>query len=358
MNLLESLGWDSFFESNFHPYKSQDFEPARIIAEYRDLYKVITMDSLELIAEVSGKFEYTAAERGDFPVTGDWVVIRKLQNNNKAIIYHVLERKSKFSRKIPTAKTEEQIVSANIDIAFIVQGLDHNYNLRRLERYLVMAWESGAKPVILLNKADLCEDIEDVLLEVSSVALDTPVYIIDSFSQAGYECFSKYLEAGKTFVFLGSSGVGKSTIINNLMGKNVQKTNSVRENDSRGRHTTTNKQLFLLGERGILIDTPGMRELQLWNSETGLKETFLDVEELLKSCRFKNCSHEAEPGCAVQEALENGSLDPIRYEHYQKLQKEIKYLESRQDESLALQRKWDEKKFHKKIRKVIQHKRI
>lgn len=357
MNFLKSLGWDSFFESDFERYKSTDFEAARIIAEYRDLYKVMTSESLELVAEVSGKFEYNAHERGDFPVTGDWVVIQKLLNQNKAIIHHILNRKSKFSRKIPTSKTQEQIVSANIDMAFIVQGLDHNYNLRRLERYLVMAWESGAKPIIILNKVDLCDDLDEVLQEVESVAFGTPVHTLDSFSMSGYECFSNYLEKGKTFVFLGSSGVGKSTIINNLIGENVQKTNEVRLNDSRGRHTTTNKQLFVLGERGVLIDTPGMRELQLWNSESGLKETFKDVEELIQSCKFKDCSHEAEPGCAIQEALETGTLDYSRYEHYLKLQKELNYLESRQDESLALQRKWEEKKFHKKIRKVIKHKR-
>jgi ribosome biogenesis GTPase len=248
----------------------------------------------------------------------------------KATIHALLPRKSAFSRKVAGQTTDEQIVAANIDVVFIVCGLDLNFNLRRIERYLTVGWESGAVPVILLNKVDLCPEAEIRKNEVQAVAFGADVHTLSASQKIGLESLSQYVQVGKTVAFLGSSGVGKSTIINALLGTEHLKVNTVSELGSRGRHTTTFRELIFLPNGGMVIDTPGMRDLQVWGDEEGLKRVFDDVETLASKCRFWDCRHENEPGCAVQEAIGNRSLEPKRLESFWKLKKELAYLADRQ----------------------------
>ncbi|MCI0488423.1 MAG: ribosome small subunit-dependent GTPase A [Blastocatellia bacterium] len=327
---LNDLGWNPFFEEAFAPYKAEGHSVGRVALEYQSLYRIYT-EAGEMLAEVTGKFHFQAESRSDFPAVGDWVVITPFASEKKAVIHTVLPRRSAFSRKVAGAVTEEQIVASNIDTIFLVQGLDGDYNLRRIERYLTVALESGAEPVVILSKADLSDEVEERRLEVERVALGVPVHAISSVKNLGLEQLNQYLCAGLTIAFLGSSGAGKSTLINRLMGKDVQKVREVRARDDRGRHTTVHRELIILPAGGLLIDTPGMRELQLWDAGEGLSDTFADIDSLGGECYFSNCRHENEPGCAIKEALEDGSLDAARVENYKKMQKELEYLDSRQD---------------------------
>jgi len=228
-------------------------------------------------------------------------------------------------------KTDEQVLAANVDTVFLVSGLDANFNIRRIERYVTVAYNSSATPVIILNKADLCEDIDDRLAEVESIAVGVDILALSAATGSGLDSLKKYLSVGKTVAFLGSSGVGKSTIINGLLDEERFKTNAVREDDGRGRHTTTHRELVVLPEGGVVIDTPGMREIQLWSDDDGLSRAFDDIESLARHCRFHDCAHTTEPGCAIAAALESGELDASRFNNYLKLQKEIAHLARRQD---------------------------
>jgi ribosome biogenesis GTPase len=300
----------------------------RIIRENREKY--VALGEGEFTCEVSGKFRFEADSKGKFPTVGDWVAASVLPNEAKAIIHALLPRKSAFLRKAAGEITEEQVLAANINTVFIVCGLDLNYNLRRIERYLSMAWDSGAMPVILLNKSDICPETESRIHEVESIAIGVNIHALSAHQNTGMDVLSKYIRTGKTIAFLGSSGVGKSTIINSMLGTEHLKVNEVSDLGSRGRHTTTFRELIMLPGRGMVIDTPGMRELQVWGDEEGLKQVFDDIEELSLHCRFKDCRHESEPGCAVQKAIENGSLEPKRLESFLKLKKEFAYLADRQ----------------------------
>ena len=348
---LSALGWDEFFDRAFRPFRERGHFPARVVLEQRGAYRLYTEQG-EISARVRGKLRFDSEGAADFPAIGDWVSVATPEPNGPARIQAVLPRRSKFSRKAAGLNSEEQVVAANVDTVFLVQGLDHDFNLRRLERYLVAAFESNAAPVVILSKADLCEDIDEKVFGAQSVAPGTPVHAISSVTNLGLETLDQYIQPGVTVAFLGSSGAGKSTLINRIVGEEVQKTAAVREHDSRGRHTTTHRELLVLEKGGLLIDTPGMRELQLWDAGASLGEAFSDVESIAASCYFSNCRHQNEPGCAVREALSDGSLDASRYESYVKLERELEYLDSRMDERLNLKRKNREKKLHRAYRMI------
>ena len=324
---LKELGWNSFFENHFIEYNQQNTTciPARIISAQRHIYSVLC-EYGELKGEITGKFRYEVQSIEKYPAVGDWVGITKKEQEDKAIIYFVLPRKTSLSRKTPGIKTEEQVICANIDTSFLVTTFDRDFNLRRIERYLSLIWDSGANPVIILNKADLCFDVETFMSEVESISPGIPILCMSALEKSGIGQIYNYLKEGKTVVFLGSSGTGKSTIINCLLDAPKQATNSLRDND-KGRHTTSYRELFMIPDRrGMVIDNPGMREIQLWANEDIVEKTFADIEDLSQMCRFNDCSHTKEPGCAVKEALEEGLLDFKRLESYFKQKGELNRL--------------------------------
>jgi len=281
---------------------------------------------------VAGRMRHRAEGRVDYPAVGDWVAFRPDPDSDRATIQGVLDRKSRFVRKVAGSVVAQQVVAANVDVVLLVTALDADFNPRRLERYLVLAHESRARPVIVLSKTDLADDLDEYLREARSVAgPDVSIHTVSAPLDAGYEALRGYLEPGKTVALLGSSGVGKSTIVNRLAGEELQRTQEVRTTDGRGRHTTTHRQLILLSDGGLLMDTPGMRELQLWDVDEGVEETFSDIEELADHCRFPDCEHDREPDCAVREAVTEGRLPTERLMSYHKLRRELQALSARQD---------------------------
>jgi ribosome biogenesis GTPase len=350
---LELLGWSEFFAHSFNRQNWDGYTVGRVAREHKTTYILYTEQG-ELPAKVTGKLRYQATGHQDFPAVGDWVAISLEDGKQKATIHAIFPRKSKFSRKIAGGKTEEQIIATNIDTAFLVAGLDGDFNLRRLERYLLLVRESGANPVIVLNKADLCDDAQGRRQEVEAIALGVPIVVLSAAKNEGIDSLKPYLKPGQTVALLGSSGVGKSTLTNQLVGKFVQAVGEVRQGDDRGRHTTTHRELILLPSGGLLIDTPGMRELQIWAGDDSLQDTFADINAIASQCRFRDCQHEDEPGCAVQQALKDGTLDYQRFLSYQKLQKELDYLDRKQDQKASLVQKEKWKKIAKSIRKKHQ----
>lgn len=329
-NQLIQYGWNDFFEANFYELGQQGYVPGRIALGYNQFYRVHT-DSGELLAEITGKVKHEAASRADLPAVGDWVALRLIEQG-KATIHAVLPRRSKFARKTKGSKTEEQVVGANIDTIFLATSLNQDFNPRRVERYLTIAWDSGATPVVLLTKTDLCDDLEEKVAAIETVANGAPVHAVCSIKGEGLDELEKYLASGKTVALIGSSGVGKSTLINRLIGHERQLVKEVREQDDRGKHTTRHRELILMPNGGLMLDTPGMRELQLWDAEEGIETTFEDIEEIAANCHFSNCRHETEPRCAVRKALEDGLLATERLENYVKMHKELGYLARRQDQ--------------------------
>ncbi len=348
---LQDLGWNPFFENSLDGSDNNNHSPARVAEEHRNSY-IVYSELGEHKAELTGKFRFTARDRSDFPTVGDWVVADFLSGGDTAVVHALLPRKSSFSRKVAGSKTEEHVVAANVDIVFLVSGLDHDFNLRRIERYVTGAWNSGATPVILLNKCDLYADIEDRISGVESIAPGVDIHPVSAKESVGLDAVSKHIRPGRTAAFLGSSGVGKSSLINCLLGENRMKVKEVREDDSRGRHTTTHRQLIRLPSGGLVIDTPGLRELQLWTDEEVLNRSFDDIAELAGYCRFSDCSHTSEPGCAVMRAVEAGLLERSRLDSYLKLQKELAYLERRQNQKAAGNEKAKWKQITKTIRKM------
>ncbi len=329
---LATLGWNSFFESGFQPLAKSGYSVGRVTEAHKNLYRILTEQG-ELLGKMSGKMRHENVSGEDFPAAGDWVVLQERTEEGTATIQAILPRFSKFSRKVAGKATREQVLAANIDTAFLVSALNNDFSIRRMERYLAVAQESGAEPVVLLNKADLLEPdlLAEKMSEAQKIAPGVPVYAVSALTKLGQRDIESYLKQGKTAVFLGSSGVGKSALINSLFGSEEQKTGETRQRDDSGRHTTVFQKLIILPGRGMVIDTPGLRELQLWEVETGLSEVFQDIEDLAAGCRFRDCSHESEPGCAVKEAIVRGTLNPERLESYLKLQKELAFTADRKE---------------------------
>lgn len=337
---LAALGWRSDLEAAFAEHRAHGLVPGRISLEHTHIYRVWTAEG-EWLARVAGRLRHHAGSRADFPAVGDWVALEPAAPGRDARIRVVLPRRSRFSRKVAGDVTEEQVVAANIDTVFLVGGLDHNFNPRRIERYLLVAWDSGASPVIVLNKADMIaseSELETLVDAVRAIAAGAPIHPVSCRHPESLAPLNQYLGFGLTAALLGSSGVGKSTIANQLIGRDVLRTADVRDADSKGRHTSTSRQLVMLPQGGLLIDTPGMRELQLWDAG-GLAESFTDVAELAEGCRFRDCQHRGEPGCAVAAAVESGALPAARLESFLKLVAEQRHVERQQDERALLEQK-------------------
>ena len=347
---LKDLGWNDSFQQHFSKIGKQDCIPGRIAREHKNSYLIYT-EKGEFDGTVSGKFRYETQDYADFPSVGDWVAAKVRPDEGKATIHSLLPRSSVFSRRAVLAgKTEEQILAANIDTAFLVNGLDGDFNLRRIERYVTIALDSGATPVIVLNKADLCDDVDSVVETVENTIFGVATFAVSAVENVGLDNLEKYLSSGATVAFLGSSGVGKSTIINSLLGYEKLKTGAVRDYDNKGVHTTTHREMVLLPSGGIVIDTPGMREIQTWSDAEGISSAFGDIEELILQCRFSDCQHRDEPGCAIQKAIGFGDLDIERYISYTKLQEELQNLTLRQDEKAQRRAV---KTWHKQISKTL-----
>lgn len=319
---------------------------ARVAIEHKSSYVLYCDDGSEILATLSGKLRYETVHREDLPAVGDWVSVRG------TVIEQVLPRRSQFVRKAAGDGLEAQVIAANIDTVFVVTGLDHDYNPRRLERYFVTVRSSGARCAILLNKTDLCDDPEARVREVRAIAPGADIVTLSALHGDGLDALRPYLIPGETVAFVGSSGAGKSTLINRLLGRDRQSTGAVREDDSRGRHTTTHRELIRTPSGAMLIDTPGLRELQLWSGEEDVEGAFPDIEDLASGCRFRDCAHAGEAGCAVQAALDDGTLDFDRMTSYRKMRREAAYLNRQLDQRAQLEQKAQWKKIHKAMRNV------
>ncbi|RZM75234.1 ribosome small subunit-dependent GTPase A [Leptolyngbya iicbica] len=329
---LEQFGWcaNSTSALAFASFEQAAWVAARVIAEQRGAYRVHT-GTVAYPAQITGQLQHRTVDPLMLPAVGDWVVVEPHATQNTATIHQVLPRTSQFVRKVAGTTTAGQVVAANVDTVFLMSGLDGDFNLRRIERYLVTAWDSGASPVIVLNKVDVCTDVAATIAQVAAIAIGVPIHAVSAELGRGLSQLDPYLQPGKTVALIGSSGVGKSTLTNYLLGDAQQSTQAVRADDSRGRHTTTHRQLIRLPSGALLIDTPGMRELQLWQVGAGLSETFADIEALAADCKFRDCQHDQEPGCAVQAAIAAGQLTAQRLQSYQKLQREQQWIEQRRE---------------------------
>lgn len=351
---LNLLGWSADLALSFAPFAAQQLQVGRVARQHKQIYTLYT-EAGELAAKISGKFRYQVQSSEDFPCVGDWVVI-SAATGQTATIQHLLPRRTLFSRKVAGATTDVQLIATNLDSVFLVCGLDHDFNLRRIERYLVMIWESGARSIIVLNKVDIGEQLEQRLLDLEAIAVGIPIIQISALHDQGLDALTPWLQPGQTVALLGSSGVGKSTLTNQLMGEPIQAVQAVRTDDSRGRHTTTSRQLICLPSGAVLIDTPGLRELQLWTTQTGVSTAFNEIEALARHCRFRDCQHQQEPGCAVQAALANGQLELQRLHSYLKLRKEEAYLHRKQNQKAQINTKARWKKITKSMRQRQQGK--
>ncbi|MFN2565089.1 MAG: ribosome small subunit-dependent GTPase A [Gemmatimonadaceae bacterium] len=332
---LAALGWDSAYAATFARFAAAGLIPARVTAEHRDRYLLASARDGDVAGVLAGRLRHEAQSRLDLPAVGDWVAVTATSGaGDMASIHGVVPRRSAFVRKVAGDETAAQVVAANVDLALVVAALPTDVNLRRLERYLALAWESGAMPVVLLTKTDLVDDVAMHAAAVQGVAPGVDIVPLSSVTGEGIDAVERLLHPGRTAVLLGSSGAGKSTLVNRLLGAERLRTAEVRE-DGKGRHATTHRELVRLRGGALLIDTPGMRELQLWDADAGLGAVFADVHALSASCRFRDCRHDAEPGCAVRAAVDDGRLAAERLEHWRQLERELAYLARRQDQLAA-----------------------
>jgi len=341
---LQDAGWRPALEEAFTEHREKGLQPARVALELNHIYRLWTEEG-EVLAEAAGRLRHEAAGQHELPAVGDWVAYRpddstSLSARPRVRIEAILPRRSAFVRKVAGSETKQQVVAANIDTVFLVSGLDRDFNPRRVERYLLLAAQSGAHPVVVLNKADLPDaHLDEAMDAVAAVAGGAPIHAISARTHMGLDSLKPYLRAGETVALLGSSGVGKSSIVNALAGEELLETRSVRERDSRGRHTSRHRQMVRLPGGALLVDTPGMRELQLWDVGEALEETFEDIDALAAGCRFRDCRHDSEPDCAVKAAVSAGTLPASRYESFRKLEAERAAFEARHDERALIEQK-------------------
>lgn len=347
---LEHLGWTETFSSTLRTYNEPNWIPARVVTAQREHLRLWTEHGI-LPAAISGRFRHLAGE-GEHPIAGDWVAASLDPTGERAVVNAVLPRRSRLARKRPGPSSEQQLIAANVDVVFAVSALNLDFSARRLERALALIWEGASQPVVLLTKLDACDDPEPYLEEARAVALGVPVHALSVHSGEGLEALRAYLAPGRTVALIGSSGVGKSTLVNWCLGEQRALTNDVRESDDKGRHTTTARELFMTPEGALLIDTPGMRELGLTEADSGFETAFEDVESLVSSCRFADCQHRNEPGCEVQRALHSGDLEPGRYAGYQKLQRELAHEHRRRDERARVEHQREVRKMFRQRTKA------
>src|ERR1700730_15705162 len=345
---LKRLGWNSYFDALWQDREHPAWLPAWVISQQRGLWR-IAGDFAESWAEASGTLRASAEAGGEWPAAGDWVAAEIL-SAGRPLIQKVLTRRSKFVRKVAGRRIEEQVIAGNVDTAFVVMALDGDFNVRRLERYLAQCCESGAKAIIVLNKADGCDEVAARIAEVEGVAVGIPIIAVSALTGDGADALNAFLGPGQTIVLLGSSGVGKSTLVNHFLRRDVQAVQTVRASDCRGRHTTTSRELFELPGGALLIDTPGLRELQLWGTTEGVEQAFSDIEEMAAQCRYGNCGHTTEPGCAVQAAIAEGRLDENRLESQRKLEREQEFSHRKVDPQARQQEKERVKVVHRGAR--------
>ena len=344
---LEDLGWSEWFGNSFEALSDKSGEPARVVAAQRERYRLLTPRGA-CDAQLSGRLRHEARE-GELPVVGDWVIAELTEGEGSARIHACLPRTSSLARKRAGRASAPQLIAANLDWVLVVTSLNGDLNERRIERTLAMIWQGGAQPVVLLTKLDLCDDPASRIERVESVALGVPVHALSTWTCEGLDALDPYLRAGQTLALIGSSGVGKSTLANRLLGEERLATSEVRASDDRGRHTTTARELFVLPSGALLIDTPGMRELGLWEAGDGLDATFEDIEALASGCRFNDCTHQREPGCAIRAAIDAGSLEEARFRSYEKLQRELAH-EARRHDPAAIAAQKDH---HRRITKAL-----
>jgi ribosome biogenesis GTPase len=337
---LAALGWDAAWEAAFSTFRVRGLTPGRVVLEHNHVFRVATdgQDG-DLLAEIAGRVKHRAEGRHELPVVGDWVALRSGAPGTRLAVDGLLPRRTSFSRKVAGRETEQQVIAANIDVVLLVFGLDGPVRERKIERYLVPARHSGARPVVVLNKSDLSDDVPADIGEATAIAGDASVIAVSAHQPETLAPLHALIGPGVTLALLGPSGAGKSSLVNAIAGRSVLKTGAVRDRDLRGRHTSVHRQLVVLESGGCIVDTPGLRELQLWEPEEAVDLSFGEIAALADQCRFRDCRHDSEPGCAVKAAVESGELDAGRYEHYLQLQKEQQALELRRDERTILESK-------------------